>query len=93
MIFDYATQYAYKTKSIAAPEDFEFSDEDFENFKAYVKSKEGFEYETKSHEKLVELEKTIKAEGYDIKDNIIIDQDIETLRNNKDYRKILAIAD
>ena len=64
IIFDYATQYAHKTKSIASPENFEFVDADYENFVAYVKSKD-FKYETKSNEMLEKLAKTIKIEGYD----------------------------
>lgn len=64
IIFDYATQYAHKTKSIADPENFEFTDAEYENFIAYVKGKD-FKYETKSNEMLEKLAETIKLEGYD----------------------------
>lgn len=63
-IFDYATKYFHEHKEYPGLDEFVFTDEDYADFKAYVKAKD-FTYETKSEEKLKELEKLVKAEGYD----------------------------
>ncbi|MFC0876999.1 S41 family peptidase [Saccharicrinis sp. FJH2] len=74
IIFDYATQYANNHKSIPSPENFTFSDADYNNFITYVKSKD-FDYETKSHEQLEKLKSTVEAEGY----NKISQEEIDKL--------------
>lgn len=38
--FDYATRYAAEHDTIPAPKDFKLSDEEYEEFKAFVKSKD-----------------------------------------------------
>ena len=38
--FDYATRYAAEHDTIPAPKDFKLSDEEYEGFKAFVKSKD-----------------------------------------------------
>lgn len=63
LIFDYATKFANENKSIAQPEEFEVTDEVFEGFKAFVKTKD-FEYESKSEQMLNELKETAQKEKY-----------------------------
>ncbi|WP_289053308.1 S41 family peptidase [Carboxylicivirga marina] len=64
MIFDYATEFVLKNKTIAAPEDFVIAEGDYNEFIEFVKAKEDFRYESLSQEKLKELVKTAKREGY-----------------------------
>lgn len=62
-IFDFATEYAYKHKSILLAPDFEINDDIYSEFKQFLADKK-FEYSTMSSEKLTELIKTSKREGY-----------------------------
>ena len=64
IIFDYATQYYQKHPKIESIEAFEFTDEDFENFKEYLKSKD-FAYQLRSNIALKSLREIAKIEGYD----------------------------
>ena len=63
LIFDYATFFASKHKSITNANEFEITDETYEDFKSFISKKE-FDYSTKSKEKLQELISTAQAEGY-----------------------------
>ena len=63
LIFDYATQFAYKHDSIPQPEEFQITDEIYADFMNFLKNKE-FDYNTLSNDKLDELIKTTKREGY-----------------------------
>lgn len=62
IIFDYATKYALKHDSVPI-EDFVFSDEDYESFIAFAKTKE-FDYKTLSGELLQQLTDVAKKEQY-----------------------------
>ncbi|RXQ95040.1 S41 family peptidase [Ancylomarina salipaludis] len=62
-IFDYATLYANKHSEIADATLFELSDEDYEDFKQFLKA-EKFEYESESTEILEALKKAAKEEKY-----------------------------
>ncbi len=62
-IFDYATLYANKHSEIADATSFEISDEDYEDFKQFLKA-EKFEYESESTEILEALKKAAKEEKY-----------------------------
>jgi carboxyl-terminal processing protease len=64
LIFDYATKYRQEHQHIAPAEDFVFSDEDFEDFKTFLKSKD-FKYELKSSTAFKTLQEIAKLEGYD----------------------------
>ncbi|MBR8536797.1 PDZ domain-containing protein [Carboxylicivirga sediminis] len=64
MIFDYATEFVLRNKSIDAPEAFAISDDEYNRFIEFVKAKEDFKYESLSQEKFKELVKTAKREGY-----------------------------
>ncbi|MCG8580649.1 MAG: S41 family peptidase [Bacteroidales bacterium] len=64
MIFDYATEFVLKNKTIDAPESFALSEEAYNEFIEFVKAKEDFKYESLSQEKFKDLVKTAKREGY-----------------------------
>lgn len=62
-IFDYATMFAASHDNIGSLDNFELSDEDFDEFKHLVLSRE-FHYETRSEESLKKLIETAKREKY-----------------------------
>lgn len=62
-IFDFATEFRIKNKSIASPEEFTISDEVYDEFTAYLKST-GFSYDLQSAKILANLKKMIELEGY-----------------------------
>ena len=64
MIFDFATEFVLRNKSIATPEEFTISDDEYKQFIDFVKAKEDFRYESLSQEKFKDLVKTAKREGY-----------------------------
>ena len=63
LVFDFATKYSNKNESIASPEEFDLTDDIYNEFKVFVKDKE-FEYESKSQDELEELIKVAKREKY-----------------------------
>ena len=63
LIFDFATKYSNKTESIPGPEEFEVTDEIYNQFIAFVKEN-NFEYESESKDILEELIKSAKVEKY-----------------------------
>ena len=63
MFFDFATKFANEHESIPAPEEFQLSEEVFENFKAFVKEKK-FSYQSETEEVFKELLETAKEEKY-----------------------------
>lgn len=62
-MFDYATEYATKHDSIAPAADFYISDADYEEFKAYVASRD-FKYDKMSSNQLKNLREMMTFEGY-----------------------------
>ncbi len=62
-IFDYATMFAASHDNIGSLDNFELSDEDLDEFKHLVLSRE-FHYETRSEESLKKLIETAKREKY-----------------------------
>jgi len=64
MIFDFATEFVIKNKTISPAESFAINDDVYHEFIEFVKAKEGFRYESLSQEKLKDLVKTAKREGY-----------------------------
>lgn len=62
-IFNYATLYTQKHSQIAEPEKFKLSDQEYEDFIAYLTDKE-YDYTTESEEKLNELIAASKEEKY-----------------------------
>ena len=61
--FDYATRYAAQHETIAGPKEFTLSDEEYEAFKDFVKSK-NFKYDKQSERILSDLKEVAKFEGY-----------------------------
>ncbi|MCX6352813.1 MAG: S41 family peptidase [Bacteroidetes bacterium] len=63
LIFDYATQYRTKHESIAEADKFELSETDWNDFVAYLKTK-NYEYTTDTETQLEKLDKSTKEEKY-----------------------------
>jgi carboxyl-terminal processing protease len=63
LVFNYATEYAYKNKSIAKAGEFKLSNEEYAAFKKYV-SEQAFEYSTASEEQLKKTKISAEKEGY-----------------------------
>ncbi len=64
VLFDYATDYCLAHDSIAAPEDFEITDEEFNEFKERAKQA-GFKYDRESEQALNRLKAIANIEGSD----------------------------
>lgn len=62
-IFDFATQYFYKHKSISDPLTFSISDKDYEEFKKFLVGKE-YDYTTYVEKSVQDLEKYAEKEAY-----------------------------
>jgi len=63
MIFDFATEYASKHKSIATPDKFDINDDIYKEFHQYLTEKK-FSYESRSELTLKSLIETAKKEHY-----------------------------
>ncbi len=63
VIFDYATKFAYENPEILSVEDFEITDEVYNQFVQFALL-DSFKYETQSERELNELEKIVKREKY-----------------------------
>lgn len=63
MVFDYATQFSNEHESIASPEEFEVTDNIYDDFETFVKEKD-FQYESQSQDELENLIKIAKREKY-----------------------------
>lgn len=98
LIFDYATQYCLKHPSIVAPEKFEITDANYNDFKALVK-KADFKYDQQSEKILKTLKEAAEFEGYltdasaefkalEKKLNHNLDRDLDYF--SKDIRKMVA---
>ena len=77
MVFDFVNEYAVKHSSLPSPSEFVLTDELFNEFKAYLKTKE-FEYETATQAMLDKLVKTAKDEKYYDQ----ISKQVEQLKND-----------
>jgi len=63
LIFDYATQFRLEHASIAEPKEFTISDEEYDNFKKFLKEQE-YVFSSNSEDMLDALEKTAEGENY-----------------------------
>lgn len=63
IIFDWVTEWTSKHKTISSPETFSINDEDYESFKAFVKSKD-FQYDRMSEKSMASLKEVMEFEGY-----------------------------
>lgn len=62
-IFDFATQYSNENETIPSPEEFQITDDIYNQFTAFVKENE-FNYESRSNQELKNLIEVAKAERY-----------------------------
>lgn len=62
-IFDFATQYFYRNKTISNPKSFEISDQDYEEFKKFLEGKD-YDYTTYTEKSVQDLEKYLQKEAY-----------------------------
>lgn len=62
-VFDFATQYFYKNKSISNPMTFTITDQDYEDFKKFLVGKE-YDYTTYVEKSVQDLEKYAEKEAY-----------------------------
>jgi carboxyl-terminal processing protease len=63
LYFEYATQYALKYDSISKPKEFQITDDEYNEFIEFVKTRD-FDYETDREESLKELIRVAKEEEY-----------------------------
>lgn len=63
IIFDWVTDWATKHKTIDSPEKFSITNEDYESFKNFVKSKD-FQYDRISEKSMASLKEVMEFEGY-----------------------------
>ncbi|MEQ8242996.1 S41 family peptidase [Fulvivirga sp.] len=70
-IFDYATQYFYSHEKIASAKSFKLTDDEYDEFKAWLKDKD-YSYTTQVENNLKKLEENALEENYyeDIKDRL-----------------------
>ena len=81
-IFDFATQYFYKNKTISDPINFEITAADYEDFKRFLSGKD-YDYTTYTEKSISDFEKFLKKESYyqEIKDQL------ETVKSNVNHSK------
>lgn len=63
VLLEYGNEYALSHPTIAGPQEFELTDEDYEHFKKMV-LESGFKYDRQSEKVLKELKEVAKFEGY-----------------------------
>lgn len=63
IVFDWVTDWAQKHKTIDSPEKFSITDNDYESFKEFVKSKD-FQYDRISEKSMASLKEVMEFEGY-----------------------------
>ena len=82
LIFDFATEFRYKNEEIAAPEEFEITDEIFDDFISFLSDKE-YEYTTSTEEALDIFKEITDEEGT----SELIEQEftllLEKIKSNK----------
>lgn len=64
IIFDFATGYANKHPKISSLDSFSITDQDYEDFKEFVKSRKNFKYDIMSEKTLNTLKEVMEYEGY-----------------------------
>ena len=91
IIFDFATQYYYSHPKIENPSTFNISDDEYNSFISFVKSK-NFTYKLESEKMLLQLRKLVETEGYLTQTDTLLKQlspmlkaDVE--RDLRDFRK------
>jgi carboxyl-terminal processing protease len=97
LIFDYATFYRSKNKSILAAKDFKLSDVEFGAFKDFISTKE-YDYTTASERALDEFKKKAEAEKYfdgvklqyeSLRQNLKHDKSADLEKNKEELKELL----
>ncbi|HBJ77088.1 MAG TPA: peptidase S41 [Porphyromonadaceae bacterium] len=102
IIFDYATQYYFKHKTIPSPSKFSLSEEEYREFKQFVKSKK-FSYKRRSEDLLDKIQEIMKMEKVskttdsvfvELKKSLKmdIDRDLETFKKDIKFGIEMAIC-
>ena len=84
MIFKYANKFYREHKTIAKPDEFEITDDIYDDFIKYVESQD-FKYVSESEKDFEELVKTAKLEGYydNIKNQLdVLESELKTHKDN-----------
>ncbi|MFV0536901.1 MAG: S41 family peptidase [Dysgonomonas sp.] len=63
IVFDWVNNWIQKHKTIGSPESFSITDQDYEEFKEFVKSKD-FQYDRISEKSMASLKEVMEFEGY-----------------------------
>lgn len=64
IVFNYATEFAYKNTDIAEPANFKLTEKQYADFKEYV-AKQTFDYTSRSEDQLKKMLEMAEKEGYD----------------------------
>lgn len=83
LIFDFATTYRYKHEKINGPRKFEVTDDIYNEFVAYVKSKD-FTFETKTEKEFGKMMKLMEEEAY--KDDL--ETELEAIKEKISKEKV-----
>jgi len=98
-IFNFVTEYVLKNDSIAEPEDFELTDNDFEDFVQYLDDKE-YDYKTKSELLLQDLKDATEKENYyeavktdltELVDKITNDKNNDIVKHKKEILDLIEL--
>jgi len=83
VVFDYANKFAREHDSIAEAKEFEITDAVYEDFVAFVKNQNDFNYTTSSEKSLISLKKAAEKENY-LND---IQETLEALESKLNHNK------
>jgi carboxyl-terminal processing protease len=83
VIFDFATKFAYENPTISSVEQFDITDETYNNFIQFA-LEDSFTYETQSEKELKKLEKVVKREKYYEQSKAEFEKLREKLSNDKE---------
>lgn len=84
LFFDFATEFHHKNKEISAVEDFEITEEIYDEFKAWLKTKE-FDYTTDSEKMLRDLKEVAEEEKYYERIETEYTALLEQIKHNKEH--------
>ena len=98
LVFDFATQFRYKNEKIALIENFEITDEIFNNFVEFLSDKE-YQYTTATEDALDILKETTDEEGISdliteefhlLKEKITLNKENDLTNNKKEIKEFLS---
>ncbi|MEN9918922.1 MAG: hypothetical protein RL662_1358 [Bacteroidota bacterium] len=64
IVLDWINEWSKKQTKVSDPQTFSITNDDYENFKSFVKSKKGFKYDLLSEKRLKLLKEVMDFEGY-----------------------------